>query len=159
MVIDIVVEITKGSRNKYEIDKESGRIRLDRVLSSSVSYPADYGFLPNTLYEDGDPLDVLVINRFATVPGCVVPVRPIAVFKMIDSGSSDEKIIAVPDGDKYYKEWSDLRDIPEALKNEIEEFFRTYKNLEKGKYVEVKGWDGVKLADEIIQKSLEVVKK
>ena len=159
MVIDIVVEITKGSRNKYEIDKESGRTRLDRVLSSSVSYPADYGFLPNTLYDDGDALDVLVINRFPTVPGCVVPVRPIAVFKMIDSGSSDEKIIAVPDGDKYYKEWSDLKDIPEALKNEIEEFFRTYKNLEKGKYVEVKGWDGVKLAEEIIQKSLEAVKK
>jgi len=158
MTIDIIVEIAKGSRNKYELDKESGRVRLDRVLHSSVSYPADYGFLPNSFYEDGDPLDVLIINRFPTVPGCVVPVRPIAVFKMVDTGESDEKIIAVPEGDPYYKDWTDLKDIPQALKNEIEEFFKTYKNLEKGKYVEIKGWDDAKLAGEIIQKSLEAVK-
>lgn len=159
MTIDVLVEITKGSRNKYELDKESGRIRLDRVLHSSVSYPADYGLIPDSLYDDGDPLDVLIINRFPTVPGCMVPVRPIAVFKMIDTGEADEKVIAVPDGDPYYKEWTDLKDIPQALKNEIEEFLKTYKNLEKGKYVEIKGWEGVKLAEEIIQKSLEVVKK
>lgn len=159
MTIDILIEIAKGSRNKYELDKESGRVRLDRVLHSSVSYPADYGFIPNSLSDDGDPLDVLIINRFPTVPGCLVPVRPIAVFKMVDTGESDEKIIAVPDGDPYYKEWSDIKDIPQGLKSEIEEFFRTYKNLEKDKYVEVKGWEGVKLAEEIIEKSLEAVRK
>jgi len=159
MTIDILIEITKGSRNKFELDKESGRVRLDRVLHSSVSYPADYGFIPDSLSDDGDSLDVLIINRFPTVPGCLVPVRPIAVFKMVDTGESDEKIIAVPDGDPYYEEWSDIKDIPQALKDEIEEFFRTYKNLEKGKYVEVKGWEGVKSAEEIIEKSLEAVKK
>ena len=158
MTIDVIVEITKGSRNKYELDKATGRIRLDRVLHSSVNYPADYGFVPDTLYEDGDPLDVMIINRFSTVPGCVVPVRPIAVFKMMDSGDSDEKVIAVPDGDPYYKNWTDLKDIPEGLKNEIEEFFKTYKNLEKGKSVEGKGWEDVKFAEAIIKSSLEAVK-
>jgi len=159
MTVDVIVEIAKGSRNKYELDKGSGQIRLDRVLHSSVSYPADYGFIPDTLYEDGDALDVLVINRFPTFSGCVIPARPIAVFKMVDSGSADEKVIAVPEGDPYFKDWNDLKDIPQALKNEIEEFFKTYKNLEKGKYVEVKGWDGAKLAEEIIKSSLEAVKK
>lgn len=158
MTIDIIVEITKGSRNKYELDKESGRIKLDRVLRSSVNYPADYGFLPESLHGDGDPLDVMVINRFPTIPGCIVPVRPIAVFKMIDSGEPDEKIIAVPEGDPYFEEWSDLKDIPQALKNEIEEFFKTYKNLEKGKYVKVQGWEGEKQAEELIKQGLEAVK-
>ena len=159
MTIDVIVEITKGSRNKYELDKESGRIKLDRVLHSSVNYPADYGFLPDSLHGDGDPLDVMIINRFPTEPGCIVPVRPIAVFKMIDSGEPDEKVIAVPEGDPYFKEWNDLKDIPQALKNEIEEFFKTYKNLEKGKYVEVQGWEGGKLAEELIKQGLEAVKR
>ncbi len=152
MVIDIIVEIPKGSRNKYELDKESGRLRLDRVLRSSVGFPFDYGFVPDTVSEDGDPLDVLVINRFPTVPGCVVPVRTIGVFKMIDTGESDDKIVAVPAGDNYYESWADLNDIPQALRDEIEEFFRTYKELEK-KYVEPKGWGRAKEAEEIIEAS------
>src|SRR5690349_20119677 len=113
MTIDIIIEITKGSRNKYELDKKTGRIKLDRVLRSSVGYPADYGYLPDTLCEDGDPLDVLVVNRFSTFPGCEVSVRPLGVFKMIDKGENDENIIAVPDGDNYYDSWKDLKDVPE----------------------------------------------
>lgn len=155
MTIDILIEIPKGSRNKYELDKKSGRIKLDRVLHSAVYYPADYGFIPGSFYDDGDPLDVLVITRFPTVPGCLVPARPIALFKMVDTGENDEKIIAVPDGDKYFESWNDLGDIPEALKNEIEQFFATYKALEKNKYVEVKGWDNAKEAERIIKESME----
>lgn len=157
MTLDVIVEIPKGSRNKYELDKATGHIRLDRVLKSSVSYPFDYGFVPDTLYEDGDPLDVMIIGRFPTIPGCVVPARPIAVFKMNDTGESDEKIIAVSEGDSYFDGWNDINDIPEALKNEIEEFFKTYKNLEKNKYVEAKGWEGRATAEKIIEAS--VIKK
>lgn len=158
MILDVVVEITKGSRNKYELDKGTGQFRLDRVLRSSVGYPADYGFLPGTLSEDGDPADVMVINRFPTFPGCMVSARVIGVFKMIDTGEADEKIIAVPKGDNYYESWNDLSDIPQAFKDEIEEFFKTYKSLEKNKHVEVQGWGDAKEAEEIIKKSLEAVK-
>ncbi|OGY60382.1 MAG: inorganic pyrophosphatase [Candidatus Colwellbacteria bacterium RIFCSPLOWO2_01_FULL_48_10] len=153
MKLDVIIEITKGSRNKYEIDKESGRIKLDRVLKSSVGYPADYGYVEGTLCDDGDALDVMIINRFSTFPGCVVPCRPIAVFKMVDTGDNDEKIIAVPEGDSYYESWEDLQDIPEALTREIEEFFKTYKNLEKNKKVEPKGWGDAKEAEAVISKS------
>ncbi len=153
MKVDVIIEIPRGSRNKYELDKESGRIRLDRVLHSSVAFPADYGYIENTLSDDGDPLDVMVIARFPLFPGCVVSVRPIALFNMIDGGDRDEKIIAVPEKDPYFKAWMDLKDIPEALKNEIEEFYRTVKALEPGKHVEPKGWDGVKKAEEIITNS------
>lgn len=155
MTIDVIIEIPQGSRNKYELDKESGRIKLDRVLRSAVHYPADYGYIENTLSDDGDPLDVMVITRFPTVPGCIVPARAIAVFNMIDTGENDEKIIAVPEGDKYFSSWEDLKDIPEALKSEIEQFFATYKALEKNKYVEVKGWDNAKEAEKIIKKSVK----
>jgi inorganic pyrophosphatase len=153
MTIEVVIEIPKGSRNKYEVDKKTGRIMLDRVLRSSVGYPADYGFVPDTLYEDGDPLDVLVITRFATVPGCGIPARPIGVLKMMDTGESDEKIIAVPEGDVYFESWKELKDVPEAFLNEINQFFASYKALEKGKHVEIKGWGDRKEAEEIVKKS------
>lgn len=153
MTINVLIEIPRGSRNKYELDKESGRIKLDRVLHSSVAYPADYGLIPDTTSADGDPLDVLVITRFPTFPGCVVEARPIALIDMIDTKEGDEKIVAVPVGDPQFASWNDLTDIPEALKNEINEFFRTYKNLEPDKFVEIKGWEGRKEAEEMIKKS------
>ncbi len=155
MIFNVIVETPRGSRNKYEMDKKSGRIMLDRVLHSSVHYPADYGYIPDTLYSDGDPLDVLILNRFSVVPGCIVHARPIAVFKMLDSGDSDEKIIAVSDKDPHYRHWKDINDIPESLRDEIEEFFKTYKNLERGKYVEVKGWGDAKEAEEIVNSSFK----
>lgn len=155
MQIDVIIEIPKGSRNKYELDKDSGRIKLDRVLRSSVNQPANYGFVENTLSDDGDPLDVMVISREPVFPGCVVPARPIAMINMNDSGDQDEKIIAVPEGDAYYESWNELKDIPDALRAEIEEFYKTYKNLEPGKHVEIKGWEGAKEAEEMIEKAIK----
>jgi len=155
MTIRVLIEIPRGSRNKYEFDKETGRIKLDRVLHSSVTYPADYGFIPDSLSADGDPLDVLVITRFPTFPGCVVEARPIALIDMIDTKEGDEKIVAVPVGDPQFASWNELEDIPEALKNEINEFFKTYKNLEPGKFVEIQGWKGREEAEAMIKKAIK----
>ena len=155
MTINVLIEIPRGSRNKYEFDKEIGRIKLDRVLHSSVTYPADYGFIPDSLSADGDPLDVLVITRFPTFPGCVVEARPIALIDMIDTKEGDEKIVAVPVGDPQFASWNELEDIPEALKNEINEFFKTYKNLEPGKFVEIQGWKGREEAEAMIKKAIK----
>ena len=155
MTIRVLIEIPRGSRNKYEFDKEIGRIKLDRVLHSSVTYPADYGFIPDSLSADGDPLDVLVITRFPTFPGCVVEARPIALIDMIDTKEGDEKIVAVPVGDPQFASWNELEDIPEALKNEINEFFKTYKNLEPGKFVEIQGWKGREEAEAMIKKAIK----
>ena len=155
MTIRVLIEIPRGSRNKYEFDKETGRIKLDRVLHSSVTYPADYGFIPDSLSADGDPLDVLVITRFPTFPGCVVEARPIALIDMIDTKEGDEKIVAVPVGDPQFASWNELEDIPEALKNEINEFFKTYKNLEPGKFVEIQGWQGREEAEQMIKKAIK----
>ena len=155
MTIRVLIEIPRGSRNKYEFDKETGRIKLDRVLHSSVTYPADYGFIPDSLSADGDPLDVLVITRFPTFPGCVVEARPIALIDMIDTKEGDEKIVAVPVGDPQFASWNELEDIPEALRNEINEFFKTYKNLEPGKFVEIQGWKGREEAEAMIKKAIK----
>ena len=155
MTINVLIEIPRGSRNKYEFDKEIGRIKLDRVLHSSVTYPADYGFIPDSLSADGDPLDVLVITRFPTFPGCVVEARPIALIDMIDTKEGDEKIVAVPVGDPQFASWNELEDIPEALRNEINEFFKTYKNLEPGKFVEIQGWKGREEAEAMIKKAIK----
>lgn len=155
MTIEVIVEIPKGSRNKYELDKESGRIKLDRVPRVSAAYPGDYGEIPGSHGQDGDPLDVLVITRFPTFPGCIIEARPVALLEMVDSGENDEKVIAVPEKDPYFDSWKDLGDIPEALKKEISYFYATYKELEPGKHMEVKDWKGVKVAEEMIQKSME----
>lgn len=153
MIVDAVIEITRHSRNKYEIDKKSGHIKLDRVLRSSVGYPADYGFVPDTLYSDGDPLDILVIIRFPTVPGCIVSARPLGVLRMVDTGEHDEKIIAVPASDPYYDAWKDIKDVPAALRSEIAHFFVTYKQLEQKKWVKLKGYGNRSEAEKIIKKS------
>lgn len=138
-IITAVVEIPSGSRNKYELDKESGLIRLDRVLYSAVHYPGDYGFIPRTLAEDGDPCDVLVLLNEPTFPGCQIDVRPIGVLRMLDRGEPDDKILAVPYHDPFYGEYFDIADIPQHYLREVEHFFGIYKDLE-GKRMEVLGW-------------------
>ncbi len=142
MNLDAIIEIPKGSQNKYEMDLELGRIRLDRTLFTATSYPSDYGFFPGTLAEDGDPLDVLVLVDAPTFPGCVVSVRPVAVFWMRDEHGPDAKVLAVPADDVRFAEITDLADLPRHLLGEISHFFDVYKDLEPGKQSEARGWQG-----------------
>ena len=125
-----VIEIPKGSKNKYELDKESGMLRLDRILYTSTRYPANYGFIPRTLSEDGDPLDVLVLCGESMYPATLVTCEPIGVIKMVDGGSLDEKIIAVPVGDPTYKDYYDIKELPKHVFDEMMHFFEVYKTLE-----------------------------
>jgi inorganic pyrophosphatase len=150
--VDVFVEIPKGSRAKYELDKRSGRIRLDRVLFSSVHYPADYGFVVDTIAGDGDPLDALVVVEEPTFPGCIVPTRPIGTLLMRDSKGPDEKILGVPVGDPRFDEVRELKDLAPHWLREIESFFATYKTLE-GEEVELTGWRGSRTAWSLIAKS------
>lgn len=152
--VESIIEIPQGSRNKYEYDHSSQSIRLDRVLHSSVHYPTDYGFLPDTLSNDGDPLDVLVLVHEPTFPGCHLTVRPIGVMHMVDEKGEDEKILAVPVGDPRFDEVRDLADLAEHWLKEIEAFFATYKLLEY-KDTDMRGWDGVESAHSIIQEARE----
>jgi inorganic pyrophosphatase len=147
--IEVIIEIPQGSRNKYEYDHASGVIRLDRVLHSSVHYPADYGFVPETLSKDGDPLDVLVLTLDPTFPGCHVPARPIGVLRMIDDKGEDEKILAIPVGDPRFDDVHDLPDLHGHWLKEIENFFATYKLLEE-KCTELLGWSGASAARQVI---------
>jgi inorganic pyrophosphatase len=133
------VEIPKGSRNKYEWDPELGAIRLDRFLFSSVVYPTDYGFIPDTLAADGDPLDAVVCVSEPTFPGCMIPVIAIGLLEMRDEKGEDEKILCVPKHDPNWDEIERLEDLPAQLRDEIANFFQIYKQLES-KYVEVVGW-------------------
>jgi len=136
-----LVEIPKGSRNKYEWDETLGGIKLDRFLFSSVVYPSDYGFIPETIGEDGDPLDALVCVSEPTFPGCVIPVRTVAVLRMTDDKGQDDKVICVPESDPAWDEVEDLDDLPAQLRVEIEHFFSIYKQPE-GKDVTIDGWFG-----------------
>jgi inorganic pyrophosphatase len=134
-----IVEIPKGSRNKYEYDHELDVIKLDRFLFSSVVYPTDYGFVPDTLSLDGDPLDVMVCVSEPTFPGCLIVVKPIALFRMEDDAGIDDKVLAVPLTDPGWSTFETLDDVPQQLQNEIAHFFTVYKQLENKK-VEVEGW-------------------
>ena len=145
-VIDVVVEIPRGSRNKYEYDHEHGVMRLDRRLFSATFYPADYGFLPNTLGEDGDPLDALVLLDDPTFPGCWVSSRPVGVFWMEDDKGPDAKIICVPEHDPVYEGVTSLDELRPHLLDEIEHFFDVYKMLEPGKDTETRGYEGADAA-------------
>jgi inorganic pyrophosphatase len=136
---DCIVEIPKGSRNKYEYDHELDVIKLDRFLFSSVVYPTDYGFVPDTLSLDGDPLDVMVCVSEPTFPGCLIHVKPIALFRMEDDAGLDDKVLAVPLTDPGWSSFETLEDVPAQLQNEIAHFFTVYKQLENKK-VEVEGW-------------------
>jgi inorganic pyrophosphatase len=152
--IDVFIEIPQGSRNKYEYDHASHAIRLDRVLHSSVHYPSDYGFIPNTLSEDGDPLDVLVLVYEPTFSGCIVPVRPIGVLRMNDDKGYDEKILAVPAGDPRFDDIFDLINLHEHWLREIENFFATYKLLEE-KNTELHGWENAQSAQQVIAQACQ----
>ena len=145
----VFVEIPSGSRNKYEYDKELGAIVLDRRLFTSMSYPADYGYVEGTLGEDGDPLDALVLVSEPTSPGCRVRVRPVGVFHMTDEKGPDEKILCVPLGDPIWSGVSDVDDILPAFRNELEHFFQVYKDLE-GHAVETDGFEDLAAAERVI---------
>jgi inorganic pyrophosphatase len=147
-----IIEIPANSRNKYEIDKETGLLRLDRVLQATVHYPADYGFVPQTYWEDGDPLDVLVLTRVSVPPLTLITCKPLGVVDMIDTGQSDAKILAVPVDDIFFKEYHDLDDIDAHEVREIIHFFETYKLLEQ-KTVEVKGVRGREAALECLRQA------
>jgi inorganic pyrophosphatase len=138
-VVYVVVEIPKGSRNKYEYDERGGFIKLDRVLFSSLHYPGDYGFVPQTLHRDGDALDVLVITNEPTFSGCVIEARPLGIFRLLDRGQPDDKILAVPHTDPLFSGYRALADVPAHFLDEMGHFFSVYKDLEMAE-VEPKGW-------------------
>ena len=140
-VLYAVVEVPKGSRNKYEYSKNAGVIKLDRVLYSPLHYPGDYGFIPQSYFEDNDPMDILVMMNEPTFPGCVVETRPLAMLKMIDKGEPDYKILAVPATDPNFSHIQKFEDVPQHFLNEVVHFFMTYKQLE-GVTVENQGWVG-----------------
>ncbi len=143
--MNVVVEIPRGSRNKYELDKQTGMFRLDRVLYSAVHYPGDYGFFPRTYAQDDDPLDALVMVSVPTFPGCVIDVRPIGIFRMTDKDEMDEKVLCVPAKDPLYAEYRNLSDVPPHFLKEVEHFFSVYKDLEGGR-VHPLGWEDGKVA-------------
>lgn len=144
--INVIIEIPKGSKNKYEIDKKTGLIALDRVAHTAQDFPFDYGFVPQTLWHDGDPLDVVVLTTYPLYPGILVRVRPVAIMAMIDSGEGDDKIIAVPTDDPRWNDVQDLADLNPHTLREIEHFYSTYKKLQN-KEVIVKDFKGKKDAE------------
>lgn len=159
--INVVIEIPQGSSVKYEIDKDSGAVVVDRILFTPMAYPAAYGFIPGTLAADGDPADALVLIPAPVVPGAVIRARPIGMLRMEDESGQDEKIICVPH-DKVHPQYSKvekLEDLPEITLQAIEHFFTRYKDLEKGKWVKVTGWAGREEAGEIIKESLAAAQK
>jgi inorganic pyrophosphatase len=147
---DVVVEIPKGQRNKYEMDHETGRIRLDRLLFTSTRYPADYGFIEDTLAEDGDPLDALVLLEEPTFPGCLISSRAIGMFRMRDENGPDDKVLCVPATDPRVRHLRDIEDISAFDRLEIQHFFEVYKELEPGKMVEASNWVGRATAEDEI---------
>lgn len=153
-IVYAVIEVPKGSRNKYEYSKRAGVIKLDRVLYSSLHYPGDYGFIPRTYFDDEDPLDILVMVSAPTFPGCVIEARPIGMFKLIDRGQPDYKVLAVPATDPNFNGIHTLDDIAAHFPNEVAHFFMTYKQLE-GVPVENQGWSGVDEARSAIIRSQE----
>lgn len=155
--INAVIEIPYGSNIKYEIDKESGAVCVDRVMYSAMFYPANYGFVPNTLADDGDPADILVLNEYPLQAGSVIPCRLIGVLVMEDESGMDEKLLAVPVSkiDPRYENIKSLNDLPKITLDRIKNFFETYKALEPGKWVKVKDYADAKKAEEILEKAIK----
>ncbi|PID51947.1 MAG: inorganic pyrophosphatase [Candidatus Moraniibacteriota bacterium] len=150
-----IIEIPKGSKNKYEVDKATGMIKLDRAMKTAQDYPFDYGFAPQTLWEDNDPLDVVVLTTYPLSPGILVNVRPVGVMRMIDGGEGDDKIIAVPVDDPRWEDVKDLEDVNKHTQKEIQHFFETYKQIEN-KEVEISGWEGCEAAMKAVEKSVDI---
>ena len=142
LVFDVTIEIPAGSRNKYEVDHETGRIRLDRMLFTSTRYPHDYGFIDDTLGQDGDPLDALVMTQEPTYPGVVIRCRAIGMFRMTDEAGGDDKVLCVPAGDPRLEHLRDIHHVSEFDRLEMQHFFEVYKDLEPGKSVEGANWEG-----------------
>ncbi|MEP0709395.1 inorganic diphosphatase [Parvibaculum sp.] len=160
--INVIVEVPHGGHPvKYEMDKESGAMFVDRFMHTAMQYPANYGFIPHTLSDDGDPVDVLVVSRIPVVPGAVIRSRPIGVLMMHDEAGGDEKLLAVPVEklNPYYKNVQNYTDMPEILIQRITHFFQHYKDLEEGKWVKVDGWKDADFAREIIVKAIEAEKQ
>ena len=147
MEFDVTIEIPKGQRNKYEMDHHTGRIRLDRRLFTSTSYPADYGFVESTLGGDGDPLDALVLLEEPTFPGCLISCRAIGMFRMTDEAGPDEKLLCVVAGDPRQEHIKDIGDISDFDRLEIQHFFEVYKDLEPGKWAQLGDWEGAEAAE------------
>jgi inorganic pyrophosphatase len=159
--VNVIIEVPVGGHPiKYELDKEAGTLIVDRFLYTAMSYPGNYGFVPHTLSEDGDPIDVLVCNTRQLVPACVINVRPIGVLVMEDNAGQDEKIIAVPSHalTKRYDEVLNATDLPEITLQQIEHFFEHYKDLEPGKWVKISGWQGADDAKRLIVEAIERAK-
>ncbi len=155
--VNVVVEIPQGSALvKYELDKESGAVFVDRFLHTAMFYPGNYGFVPHTLAADGDPVDVLILGSIAVVPGSVVRCRPVGVLHMEDEAGSDEKILAVPIGtvDAFYADVRSIEDLPSALKEQVDHFFSHYKDLEPGKWVRLSGWGSASAAADLIMAAI-----
>ncbi|BEK13972.1 inorganic diphosphatase [Campylobacter lari] len=155
--LNAVIEIPYGSNIKYELDKESGAIMVDRVMYSAMFYPANYGFIPNTLADDGDPIDILVLNEYPIQAGAVIPCRLIGVLLMEDESGMDEKLLAVPVSkiDPRYDDIKTLNDLPKASLDKIKNFFETYKMLEPNKWAKVKEFAGIEKASEILENSIK----
>ena len=156
--MNVIVEIPKGSKNKYEIDKKTGLIALDRASHTAQDFPFDYGFVPQTLWDDDDALDVIILATFPLHPGILVRVRPVGLMRMIDCGDSDDKVIAVPTEDPRWDNTKDLMDINKHTLKEIEHFYSTYKNLQDKK-VEVTGFEGASEAKAAFERSLKLYKE
>ena len=154
-IVYVVVEIPKRSRNKFEYDEEGGFLKLDRVLYSSLHYPGDYGFIPRTLYDDGDPMDILVQTNEPTFPGCVIEARPVGIFRMHDKGVPDDKILAVPATDPLFDGTQELEDIPPHFLQEVAHFFSVYKDLQHVRVETIK-WEGREAALEEIERSINM---
>lgn len=157
-ILNVIIEIPKGSKNKYELDKETGLIKLDRVMFTGQDYPFDYGFVPNTLCEDGDPLDVVLYTTYPLMPGALVEARPVAVIKMIDGGEGDDKILAVPENDVRLKNITNLHSLNSHFVKEVTHFFETYKLIQK-KEVKINDVLDVDSAMSVIKESIELEKK
>jgi inorganic pyrophosphatase len=152
-MVTAVIEIPTNERNKYELDKELGVFRLDRLLFSAVQYPGDYGFLPRTLGDDGDPLDILVLTTVPVFTGCLIEARPVGLFHLVDRGAADEKVVAVPLGDPY-EGVNELSDVPPHYLREVEHFFTVYKDLE-GTRTETRGFEGSAAARAAIERAMK----
>ena len=159
MDFDVTIEIPKGERNKYEFDHTIGRIRLDRTLFTATQYPADYGFIDDSLGEDGDPLDCMVLVEEPTFPGCLIRARAIGMFRMTDEKGGDDKVLCVPAADPRMEHLRDIHHVPEFLRLEIEHFFRVYKRLEPGKSVEGARWVGRADAEAEVEASRRRLKR
>ncbi len=155
MEFDVTIEIPKGQRNKYEVDHESGRVRLDRYLYTAMVYPADYGYIEDTLGEDDDPLDALVLLPQSVFPGVIVEARPVAMFNMVDEAGGDAKVLCVPAGDHRWDHIQDVSDVPEHELEAIKHFFVHYKDLEPNKHVEAANWVGRADAEAEVERSFK----